>query len=518
MEATADTRYFTGSTTKAFTAAAVAHLVQDQDQYPDLKWTSPINEYIREDFVLEDEHATTHTTIEDALSHRSGLPRHDLMYGLPGDTTSSIVKRMRYLPRTAEPRTKYQYCNLMYGVITDLLETVTGSKLEVFLHDHFWKPLGMVSTSFSLTSQQSGSDPQVARGYYWDSSSGGSNSTSQKGHYISEPYLDLLPVSGAGAIISTVNDYALWIKALLDAANTSKTVNSSSPITSEIFRAIVTPRVIAADLASDEEAGFVTPPLYALGWVNSKVLGETVISHDGGVTGFGANVNMLPNKRFGIVSMGNTAGTSNSVGLIVATRLLTKKIGLSSGDKEFYTSVRNTLTAASEITLTHQVTGVQSKVDKVVDSRGASPLQSTKLPLPGKLADFVGTYAHPGYGTINFTIANAKSLHSESSEVLRGYFSPRTWPRKIELVHITDTVFEAKAFSPHGIGNIDSHSDTNEVLWEYSEPSRQAVFKFGLDGETVETMGIEIEPQMVETARGLGPKHWKEGMIWFEKE
>lgn len=517
MEATADTRYFAGSTTKAFTATAVAQLIQDQDRYPGLKWTSPISEYIREDFVLEDDYSTTHTTIEDALSHRSGLPGHDLIYGVPGDTPSSIVQRMRYLPRTAEPRTKWQYCNLMYTVITDLLETVTGSKLEEFLHDNIWKPLGMSSTSFSLGNQQSKSDSRLARGYFWSSSSDENDSTFQKDRYIAEPYLDLLPISGAGATISTVNDYSLWIKALLDAADAVKTVNKSSPINTDIFRDTVTPRAIIAEYVSDGIAGFATPALYALGWVNSKVLGETLISHEGGLTGFGTNLYILPNKHFGVVTMANTALTSNAVGAIIAARLITEKIGLSSEDKDIYTSVRNTLLAATQSTSPYKATGMQSKVDRLTDLRDDLPLQSTKLPLPGKLADFEGTYTHPGYGPINLTVVDLESSQYEQQEVLRGYFSPRTWPRKIELVHVTDTVFEAKVFSPHGIGPIDLSSFASEIVWQ-SEPSMQAVFKFGLDGETVETMGIELEDSMVDMAREMGPKHWKEGMIWFEKK
>ena len=33
---------------------------------------------MRDDFVRPDEYTTFHATIEDALSHRTGMPRHDL--------------------------------------------------------------------------------------------------------------------------------------------------------------------------------------------------------------------------------------------------------------------------------------------------------------------------------------------------------------------------------------------------------------------------------------------------------
>lgn len=108
---TSDTLFFTGSTTKAFVAAALAQLVQDNTNYPHVRWATPVSDLIRDDFVLADEYATARSTIEDALSHRSGLPRHDLAYGHVNDSPKSIVRNMRYLPLTAEPRTTYQYCN-----------------------------------------------------------------------------------------------------------------------------------------------------------------------------------------------------------------------------------------------------------------------------------------------------------------------------------------------------------------------------------------------------------------------
>ena len=69
-------------------------------------------------------------------------------------------------------------------------------------------------------------------------------------------------------------------------------------------------------------------------------------------------------------------------------------------------------------------------------------------------------------------------------------------------------------FNPHGIGNIVSGKD---IVWEDLNEEGQAVFKFGLNGETVEMMGIQLEGSMIEAAEKKGEKYWKEGMIWFEK-
>jgi CubicO group peptidase (beta-lactamase class C family) len=128
-------------------------LVDDNEKYPQVQWKTPISELIRDDFVLEDEYATSHITIEDALSHRTGMPRHDYSYGGFYDghkgTPRDLVRSLRYLPLTAEPRTRFQYCNMMFVVISHVIETLESTWLGDFLRKRIWKPLGMTSTARS---------------------------------------------------------------------------------------------------------------------------------------------------------------------------------------------------------------------------------------------------------------------------------------------------------------------------------------------------------------------------------
>ncbi|KAK4546995.1 hypothetical protein LTR36_001215 [Oleoguttula mirabilis] len=520
IEATADTQYFTGSTTKAFTAAAVAQLVHDAENYPDLHWTSPINQHIRNDFVLADDYITAHTTLEDALSHRSGLPRHDFILGQQNDTLSDIVQRMRYLPMTAAPRTTWQYCNLMFAAMTDFLQAVTGMQLEKLLRQRFWGPLGMDSTSFALpASEKDGS--RLARGYYWDESAEGA---SAEGRYVAEPYVDLLPISGAGATISTVNDYALWIKSLLHAADHEKPANKSSPVSHGLFRDLINPRTIVGDYSgSNDDYAFAAPAVYSLGWISARVLGEVVITHGGGVPGFGTDLFLVPGKAFGFVLMGNTAGTSNVAESVVASRLLTSKIlgsNVAMGEVGGIRGrVEKQLRGLSQLTLPahsrqdsiakHKATDeVTAGTDKATDD-----VKAGSLPLPGSIQDYSGLYTHRAYGVLNFTVVpNSQHPARPSIEAL----TIRMWPEKIRLVHITDTVFELRTYVGHGMGDYTAEVD-DAVVWEYQPDDVKAIFKFGLDGEVVETLGMELEERMIEVAREKGERYWKEGMVWFER-
>ena len=477
---TADTLFFTGSTTKAFTAAIVAQLVHD-DSYPDLSWDSPIADFLREDFVLPDEHATLHTTIEDALSHRTGMPRHEASYGRGTDETpQSIVRRLRYLPFTYAPRTQYQYNNQMYATMTHVIQTVTGVEQGKLTTEKIWKPLGMSSTTYDPAVL---SDPKnsVARGYYY-----APNET-----YIAEPYMNLLPLAGAGALISNVKDYSLWIKALLDAANPDTVANKSSPITHEIWNDVTKPRTIAFESPDEIK---LNPSLYALGWGTGFFQGKSIVSHNGGLIGFGTELSLLPEFGFGVVTMGNTASTSNKAGKKIVTRVMAKKLGLPA-DAE--ASLHSMLAQSFDMN----------------PSRGKDLAMSheeyhpTRLPLPGSTENFAGNYNHPGYGSIN--------LKALSSGSLQGFFASHTWPSRLDFNHLTDTTFTVNISRPHGMGDLESTSAELGVVWSV-EHRGQASFRFGLDGEKVERLGIQLEPSMIEATKG-DPKKWQESMIWFDK-
>src|SRR6185369_17301619 len=71
---TEHTAFDTGSVTKSFTALGAAILVDDGK----LAWDKPVREYLPW-FRMYDPAATELMTVRDLLTHRSGLPRYDLI-------------------------------------------------------------------------------------------------------------------------------------------------------------------------------------------------------------------------------------------------------------------------------------------------------------------------------------------------------------------------------------------------------------------------------------------------------
>ena len=121
LPVTPKTRFILGSTTKAFTSLAVGLLVSDQK----LDWDKPVAAYLP-DFRLLDEYASLHATPRDLASHRTGLPRHDLIWVNSPRDIGEMVRSLRFLEPSRELRSSFQYNNLMYITLGYLIEKTAG--------------------------------------------------------------------------------------------------------------------------------------------------------------------------------------------------------------------------------------------------------------------------------------------------------------------------------------------------------------------------------------------------------
>jgi CubicO group peptidase (beta-lactamase class C family) len=93
------TMFAIGSSSKAFTATAIAMLVDEEK----LKWDDPATKYLC-GFQLYDPYVTRELTVRDLLSHRVGLERGDfLWYASPYDR-NEILRRIRYLKPSSSMR------------------------------------------------------------------------------------------------------------------------------------------------------------------------------------------------------------------------------------------------------------------------------------------------------------------------------------------------------------------------------------------------------------------------------
>ena len=106
-----------------------------------------------------------YVTILDLLTHTSGLTYNFLedlpvssMYreNPPGGSHSTLeefIDGLTQLPLAFQPGTRWHY-SLGIDVIARLIEIISGQKLQQFLQERLFTPLGMVDTGFSVASEK----------------------------------------------------------------------------------------------------------------------------------------------------------------------------------------------------------------------------------------------------------------------------------------------------------------------------------------------------------------------------
>lgn len=358
--ATADTVYPMASTTKAFTTALVGLLMgDDQDtdggncqQEPENRvfvekgWKTPVSQILKDDFKTTSEYVTRTATLEDIASHRSGIAGHDIVWGpLLGRSLRNTTRCLRHLEsRNDKFRAGWQYNNLMYGVLGHVVEKISGKEFLDVLQGRILTPLSMEQTWFGIERLvKAEADGQVkatciARGYYWKNGDPNVEKHGEEmGHYVPEPYTSIIGCEPAGALISTVNDFAKWVSTLLKSAQHSENGDCTDHLISNaLWRELTTPRIqiipqpYPSPITPPKPNDHSTPSAYALGWVVDPYMypGTLIIQHGGGLPGFGIGVVLVPNHNFGLVVAGN-GGMSNSVGEAITKELIGRRLGVS---------------------------------------------------------------------------------------------------------------------------------------------------------------------------------------------
>jgi len=359
LPVTSGTLFAIGSTTKAFTASTVGALVDDGL----LEWERPVRDYLP-DLRLHDLVATDRLTVVDLLSHRSGLPRHDLAWvGHPDRSRADLVRRLRYLPLSRDLRQEFQYCNLGYLAAGHLVEVLSGVTWEDYLRSRLLGPLGMGRSNLSVADL--GADPDHAAGY-----------ERRRGVVVSVPPRPIAAMAPAGAINSCASDMARWLLTQLSGGQVDG-------------QAVMSPATVARQqephmvLPEDRTFPASTRHAYGLGWMIGRYRDHRLAEHGGGIDGFQTECMLLPDDGIGVVVLTNTS--SSAMAPVVAYRVLDELLNLEPLD--WFSPFKARFDAA--------MAGMR-------EARGARRVVAG-APLPRPLDAYAGDYEHPGYGTLTIT-------------------------------------------------------------------------------------------------------------------
>lgn len=280
------------STTKAFTAAALALLVERGE----LRWDSRVVDHLPE-FALADPWITREFRVEDLLTHRSGLGQGagDLMlWPQPNHfSRGDIVRGMRHLPIPGRFRADYAYDNLLYIVAGELIEAVSGQTYEAFVETQLLERMG-------LHNCHAGPVPDAARANLADP------------HILEagRPVVDKPNLAGEEPIVSaaaggmhcSAEDMLRWLQIQLSGGVTPEGERIFSEASRNRMWKPVTLMPLSAARAERDRSHFYA---YALGWRVQDMYGERVIHHTGTLSGMYAWVALVPERQLAMVVLMN---------------------------------------------------------------------------------------------------------------------------------------------------------------------------------------------------------------------
>ncbi len=381
LKVTPDTLFAIGSCSKAFTATALAMLVEDGK----LDWDKPVIDYLP-NFRLYDSYATAHLRVRDLVTHQSGLPRHDMVwYGSPL-SRAELFERLRHLEPSRPLHSQYQYNNLMFMAAGVLIERVSGITWEEFVRRRILEPLSMKTSNFSVKDSQKHADFSLP---YQE----------LKGEVKLIPFRNIDAIGPAGSINSSVNEMAQWLLLQLGKG----TVSGRKVIAEKNLAEVHTPQIVAGgDLKYDES--FYSS--YAIGWGVTSYRGHVALAHGGGIDGFTSAVRFLPKDQLGVVVLTNSSSPASG---LIALNVVDRMLNLSE-----VPWLQRTKEDAAKGRETQAKARAEDEAKRRKDAPPTHPLK-----------DYTGQFDHPGYQTLTITQEGDQlkyDLHSITGELKHYHF------------------------------------------------------------------------------------------------
>ena len=262
-----------GSTTKHFAALAYMLLCEEGRAGID----DPIGKYVPGLHPV-----TRDVTMRQLMGHVSGI--RDVMaitMHLQGHDTPASDAELVDLYRSIDdvdfaPETNWSYNNGGYMLLTAAIEAITGEPLDDVLQKRIFEPVGMKDTL--LRRWDTGFVPNSATLHFRRADGS-----------FSRDYM-AMEVSGAGGIVSTMDDMLLWLKHMDDPFIGS----------TETWRQMREPMVLSNGTSTG----------YGFGLISMPYRGLDTLSHGGGVIAGNSQMIKVPDAKLDISIASNRADIS----------------------------------------------------------------------------------------------------------------------------------------------------------------------------------------------------------------
>lgn len=245
------------SITKTFTSTVILKLVELKK----LSLSDKLSKFYP-DFPKGDS-----ITIENLLTHTSGVYDYTQGNNMPDQTEKSFITFIETKPLDFSPGTNWSYSNSGYWLLGFIIKKVTGVPYEEAVKKFIFNPLQMTHSGFDfkdLTSKDKTTGYEIF-----------SDEIKKEAVVYNAP-----GPFAAGAIYSTVGDLYKYYKGLQG----YKIVNKESL----------------------KKASTSFKNNYGYGWIISSYEGREIVSHSGGAAGYRSNFARIPKEDICIVLLNNT--------------------------------------------------------------------------------------------------------------------------------------------------------------------------------------------------------------------
>lgn len=269
------TKFRMASHSKLFTATAIMQLREQGKLHLD----DPVSKYLPWFHVKAAEPNDPPVTIEELLTHSSGLPReagpHWTTYEFPTEEQLRDLtpERQAAFP----PEVRWKYSNLAYSIAGMVVETVSGEKWADYIQKHIYQPLGMNASS--VDQNASG----LAVGY---------GRRMPDGSRVVMPFVDARGMGAATGITSTVEDMAKFVSAQFRKGPRGGRQILNTASLREMHRV----RMLENNWTQGQGIGFAV----------SRVRDKLYVGHGGGYPGYTTQTLIQLDAKVGVIVLTNT--------------------------------------------------------------------------------------------------------------------------------------------------------------------------------------------------------------------
>jgi CubicO group peptidase (beta-lactamase class C family) len=373
---TGQTLFEVASNSKAFTAAALAQLVDEGK----LAWDDPVTKHLP-GFQMYDPYVTHAMTVRDLLTHRSGLGlgAGDLLWW-PTTTfsTDEIIERLRYVKPATSFRNSYAYDNLLYIVAGKIIADKAGKSWGEAVRERILTPLGMGATTTTLDAMLKTADHSSPHSKIHDK-------------IAVVPPMPVGNADGAVGIDTNAEDIAKWLTVLL---NEGKMDNGQQLFSVKQAREMWTAQtpIMIKEPKPALAASRTNFNAYGLGFNLRDYRGRKLAMHGGALQGFYSRVMLVPEEKLGVAIFTNAENSGAMVSL--GWRILDHYMGVAPTDWIKLIADQEAERHQEEL----------AKQGKAVAARAAKSQPSLAL------AAYNGDYSDPWYGSVTIRQEGGKQL------------------------------------------------------------------------------------------------------------